>query len=100
MDSFLIEGGHPLRGTITPQGAKNEALEVISAVLLTSEEVRIQNVPDILDVNNLIKLLCDMGVKVKKKGMGEYLFRADNLNLDYLESDEFVKNALRSEVAY
>ena len=100
MDSFLIEGGHPLRGTITPQGAKNEALEVISAVLLTSEEVRIQNVPDILDVNNLIKLLCDMGVKVKKKGMGEYLFRADNLNLDYLESDEFVKkcSSLRGSV--
>ena len=100
MDSFLIEGGHPLRGTITPQGAKNEALEVISAVLLTSEEVRIQNVPDILDVNNLIKLLCDMGVKVKKKGMGDYLFRADNLNLDYLESDEFVKkcSSLRGSV--
>ena len=100
MDSFLIEGGHPLRGTITPQGAKNEALEVISAVLLTSEEVRIQNVPDILDVNNLIKLLCDMGVKVKKKGMGEYLFRADNLNLDYLESDEFFKkcSSLRGSV--
>lgn len=100
MDSFLIEGGHPLRGTITPQGAKNEALEVISAVLLTSEEVRIQNVPDILDVNNLIKLLCDMGVKVKKKAMGEYLFKADELNLDYLESDEFVKkcSSLRGSV--
>ena len=100
MDSFLIEGGHPLRGTITPQGAKNEALEVISAVLLTSEEVRIQNVPDILDVNNLIKLLSDMGVKVKKKAMGEYLFKADELNLDYLESDEFVKkcSSLRGSV--
>ena len=100
MDSFLIEGGHPLRGTITPQGAKNEALEVISAVLLTSDEVRIQNVPDILDVNNLIKLLCDMGVKVKKKAMGEYLFKADELNLDYLESDEFVKkcSSLRGSV--
>ena len=100
MDSFLIAGGHPLRGTITPQGAKNEALEVISAVLLTSEEVRIQNVPDILDVNNLIKLLSDMGVKVKKKAMGEYLFKADELNLDYLESDEFVKkcSSLRGSV--
>ena len=100
MDSFLIEGGHPLRGTITPQGAKNEALEVISAVLLTSEEVRIKNVPDILDVNNLIKLLSDMGVKVKKMGMGDYLFKADNLNLDYLESDEFVKkcSSLRGSV--
>lgn len=100
MDSFLIEGGHPLRGTITPQGAKNEALEVISAVLLTSEEVRIQNVPDILDVNNLINLLSDMGVKVKKKAMGEYLFKADELNLDYLESDEFVKkcSSLRGSV--
>ena len=100
MDSFLIESDHPLRGTITPQGAKNEALEVISAVLLTSEEVRIQNVPDILDVNNLIKLLSDMGVKVKKKAMGEYLFKADELNLDYLESDEFVKkcSSLRGSV--
>ena len=100
MDSFLIEGGHPLRGTLTPQGAKNEALKVTSAVRLTSEEVRIQSVPDILDVNNLIKLLSDMGVKVKKKAMGEYLFKADELNLDYLESDEFVKkcSSLRGSV--
>ena len=64
MESFVIEGGHPLKGSISPQGAKNEALEVISAVLLTSEEVRIKNIPDILDVNNLILLLQNMGVKV------------------------------------
>ena len=66
MQSFIIEGGHRLKGEIVPQGAKNEALEVICATLLTDESVRIKNVPDILDVNNLIKLLKDMGVKVKK----------------------------------
>ena len=72
MESFIIEGGHPLQGTITPQGAKNEALEVICATLLTSDPVRIKNIPDILDVNNLIKLLQDMGVKVQKNGHGDY----------------------------
>ena len=66
MDSFIIEGGHPLSGTITPQGAKNEALEVICASLLTSDEVRISNIPDILDVNNLIQLLVDIGVEVER----------------------------------
>ena len=66
MDSFIIEGGHRLTGSITPQGAKNEALEVICAAILTAEEVIIKNIPDILDVNNLIKLLCDIGVKVNK----------------------------------
>ena len=66
MESFIIEGGHPLEGTITPQGAKNEALQVISATLLTSDPVRITNIPDILDVNNLIRLLQDIGVKVTK----------------------------------
>ena len=66
MDSFIIEGGHRLTGSITPQGAKNEALEVICAAILTAEEVIIKNIPDILDVNNLIKLLCDIGVKVHK----------------------------------
>ena len=100
MEAFLIEGGHPLRGTITPQGAKNEALEVICATLLTDEEVVIKNIPDILDVNNLIKLLMDIGVKVRKIGVGEYSFKADELNLDYLSSDEFVQKcaALRGSV--
>ena len=77
MESFIIEGGHRLSGTITPQGAKNEALEVICATLLTTEEVIIYNVPDILDVNNLIKLLQDIGVKVKKRAPNEYSFQAD-----------------------
>ena len=111
MASFIIEGGHPLKGTITPQGAKNEALEVICATLLTEEEVTIHNIPDIRDVNNLIQLLRDVGVKVSRKEEGgarseeggtrneergarnenTYSFKADELKLDYLESDEFVK---------
>ena len=100
MEAFLIEGGHPLRGTIVPQGAKNEALEVICATLLTDEEVVIKNIPDILDVNNLIKLLMDIGVKVRKLGDGEYSFKADELRLNYLSSDEFVQKcaALRGSV--
>ena len=100
MEAFLIEGGHPLRGTIVPQGAKNEALQVICATLLTDEEVVIKNIPDILDVNNLIKLLMDIGVKVRKLGDGEYSFKADELRLDYLSSDEFVQKcaALRGSV--
>jgi UDP-N-acetylglucosamine 1-carboxyvinyltransferase len=129
MASFVIEGGHPLSGTITPQGAKNEALQVICATLLTSEPVTISNIPDIRDVNNLIQLLRDIGVKVvptpnpsrgegsldasipgKGKGNqsplplggagGGFTFQADELNLDYLESDEFVKKcaALRGSV--
>ncbi|MCQ2221760.1 MAG: UDP-N-acetylglucosamine 1-carboxyvinyltransferase, partial [Prevotella sp.] len=91
MEAFVIEGGHSLKGSITPQGAKNEALEVICATLLTDEEVVISNVPDILDVNNLIRLLQDIGVKVRKKDVGVYSFQSDDLNLDYLSSDEFVK---------
>lgn len=100
MESFIIEGGHRLSGTITPQGAKNEALEVICACLLTPEKVRIKNIPDILDVNNLIHLLADMGVKVKKHGHGDFSFLADELNLDYLASDEFVRkcSSLRGSV--
>ena len=74
MESFIIEGGHMLSGTITPQGAKNEALEVICATLLTNEEVRIKNIPDILDVNNLILLLKDIGVEVNRVGKNEYTF--------------------------
>ena len=100
MQSFIIEGGNRLRGEITPQGAKNEALQVICATLLTSEKVRITNIPDILDVNNLIKLLKDMGVKVRRNAKGDYSFQSNNLNLDYLQSDEFVKrcSSLRGSV--
>ena len=100
MESFIIEGGHPLSGTITPQGAKNEALEVICASLLTADEVRISNIPDILDVKNLILLLKDIGVKVEHISDNEYVFRADRLNLDYLESPEFVHkcSSLRGSV--
>lgn len=100
MESFVIEGGHPLKGSISPQGAKNEALEVISAVLLTSEEVRIKNIPDILDVNNLILLLQNMGVKVTRNSRNDYTFKADELDFSYLGSDEYVKkcSALRGSV--
>lgn len=90
MASFIIEGGHPLKGTITPQGAKNEALEVICASILTSEDVVIRNIPDIRDVNNLILLLEKIGVKVERLSRNDYRFRADELNLEYLESQEFV----------
>lgn len=100
MSAFIIEGGHPLSGTITPQGAKNEALEVICASLLTADEVRISNIPDILDVNNLILLLKDIGVKVERTAPGDYTFRADDLDLGYLESDGFVRKcaSLRGSV--
>jgi len=100
MQSFVIEGGHQLAGSITPQGAKNEALEVICATLLTSDPVRIKNVPDILDVNNLIHLLQDIGVKVTKNAAHDFTFQSDELDLDYLESAEFVKkcSALRGSV--
>jgi UDP-N-acetylglucosamine 1-carboxyvinyltransferase len=100
MASFIIEGGHLLSGTIVPQGAKNEALQVICATLLTDEEVSISNIPDILDVNNLIQLLRDIGVKVKRTGANDYVFRADEIDLNYLESDEFVRKcaALRGSV--
>ena len=100
MAAFIIEGGNRLKGTITPQGAKNEALEVICATLLTPEEVVIHNIPDILDVNNLILLLQDIGVKVRRLSANDYSFKADELNLEYMESDEFVKKcaALRGSV--
>ena len=97
MASFKIEGGHLLRGEIRPQGAKNEALQVICATLLTSEAVTIHNIPDIRDVNNLIELLKDIGVKVKptsnpsQRDERGFTFQADTLNMDFLESDEFVK---------
>ena len=93
MESFIIEGGHRLSGTIMPQGAKNEALQVICATLLTSEEVIIRNVPNILDVNNLIKLLKEIGMKVNRLAPNDYSFQAANVNLDFLESEEFVKKA-------
>lgn len=100
MESFIIEGGHPLSGTITPQGAKNEALEVICATLLTEEKVVMRNVPDILDVNNLILLLKDIGVSVERIGKNEYTFESKVINLDYLGSEEFVKkcSSLRGSV--
>ena len=89
MASFVIEGGHRLSGEIHPQGAKNEVLQIICATLLTAEEVTVNNIPDILDVNNLIQLLREMGVTVAKKGIDSYSFKAENVDLAYLESDEF-----------
>ena len=100
MASFVIEGGHKLHGEITPQGAKNEVLQVLCAVLLTPAEVVVHNIPDILDVNNLIQLLREMGVKVSKLGLDTYSFKADKVDLDYLQSDEFLKKcaSLRGSV--
>lgn len=95
MASFLIEGGHPLKGVIRPQGAKNEALQVLCATLLTSEPVRLKNVPDILDVNNQIRLLRDIGVKVERRGEGDYTFQADSVDLAFLRSDEFLSRCKR-----
>ena len=91
MTSFVIEGGHRLKGVIEPQGAKNEALEVIAATLLSAEPVRLTNIPDILDVNNLIRLIADMGVSVMKNGTGDYTFCADHVDLNYLHSEEFLQ---------
>lgn len=90
MATFIVEGGHKLSGEITPQGAKNEALQVISAVLLTAEEVVIDNIPEILDVVNLISLLEGMGVKVARLAKGRYSFRADRIRLDYIHTPEFI----------
>lgn len=89
MGTFKIEGGHQLKGEITPQGAKNEALQILCAVLLTGEKVTIHNIPDIVDVNKLIVLLGNLGVKIKKNGKGSYTFQADEVNLSYLESSQF-----------
>jgi UDP-N-acetylglucosamine 1-carboxyvinyltransferase len=89
MGTFKIEGGHQLKGSIQPQGAKNEALQILCAVLLTAEEIKIDNIPDIIDVNKLIALLKKLGVKVNKLGKGSYIFKADDINLKYLESAEF-----------
>ncbi|MFK8296660.1 UDP-N-acetylglucosamine 1-carboxyvinyltransferase [Capnocytophaga canimorsus] len=89
MGVFKIEGGHTLKGEITPQGAKNEALQILCAVLLTDQKVTIHNIPDILDVNKLIVLLGNLGVKIQKLGKGSYSFQADEVNLDYLRTDSF-----------
>ena len=89
MASFKIKGGEKLHGQITPQGAKNEALQILSAVLLTSEKVFVSNIPNIIDVNKLIEILVDLGVKVEKLGKGSYSFQADQINLDHLSSDDF-----------
>lgn len=91
MASFIIEGGHKLKGDIYPQGAKNEALQIISAVLLTSDTVVVRNVPDILDVNNLINLMIQMGVVVNRLGNHDWEFQASNIDMEYLGSDEFVQ---------
>lgn len=93
MASFIIQGGCRLSGEITPQGAKNEALQVICAVLLTPEEVIIENIPDILDVNNLIALLGEMGVETKRLGEDTWSFKAENVNIDYLQTPEFLKKS-------
>ena len=93
MASFLVEGGNCLSGEITPQGAKNEALQVISAVLLTDQTVHIQNIPDIRDVKSLIELLIDLGVEVEKTNINAFKFTARNVDLDYLEKDQFLTKA-------
>ena len=100
MESFKIEGGHRLSGSITPQGAKNEALQVLCAVILTDEKVTIHNIPNILDVNKLIGLLENLGVKIQKLGKGSYSFQADEINIDYLSTPEFAKQsqALRGSI--
>jgi UDP-N-acetylglucosamine 1-carboxyvinyltransferase len=91
MSSFIIKGGNRLSGEITPQGAKNEALQILCATLLTPETVTIHNIPDIRDVNKLIELLAEMGVEVKSTGPGSYTFKAENIDLEYLKSNEFRK---------
>jgi UDP-N-acetylglucosamine 1-carboxyvinyltransferase len=89
MASFEIHGGKPLKGELTPQGAKNEALQVLCAPLLTAEKVTISNIPDIIDVNKLIALMQAMGVKVEKVEKGTYIFQAKEINIDYLQSEDF-----------
>jgi len=89
MGTFKIEGGHKLKGAITPQGAKNETLQILNATLLTAEKVQINNIPNIIDVNKLIFILGELGVKIEKLGPNSYTFQADEINLDYLESQDF-----------
>lgn len=95
MAAFVIEGGHRLKGDIHPQGAKNEVLQILCATLLTPEKVTIHNVPDILDVNNLIQLLRDMGVKVSREGVNAYSFQADELDLEFASSEAFLKKCAK-----
>lgn len=95
MSAFLIEGGRPLKGEITPQGAKNEALQILCATLLTSEPIRISNLPDIADVNNQIRLLQDIGVRVTRHAQGDMTFQADNVDISYLQSEEFLERCSR-----
>lgn len=95
MSYFEVIGGKKLKGTIEPQGAKNEALQIISAVLLTSEKVTVKNIPDILDVNLLIELLELLNVKVNRVSRNECIFQADDVNVDYLASDDFRKKSTR-----
>lgn len=92
---FQIRGGKKLHGEITPQGAKNEALQILCAVLLTDEEVRVKNIPDIHDVNRLIEILGDFGVKITKNGPGDYTFKSDAINFDYIKSPEFKKDGAK-----
>ena len=89
MGTFVVEGGRPLSGTIEPQGAKNEALQILCAVLLTAEPVEITNVPDIVDINKLLQILEALGVRIQKKSDNHYVFQADQIDLDYLKSDDF-----------
>src|SRR5215510_1431788 len=95
MHSFEVKGGKKLSGTIIPQGAKNEALQIISAVLLTPEKVTITNIPDILDVNLLIELLQEMNVKVERPHRDTCIFQADDVNIDYLHSEDYKKKSGR-----
>lgn len=95
MSAFIIEGGRPLKGEITPQGAKNEALQILCATLLTSEPIRISNLPDIADVNNQIRLLQDIGVRVTRHAQGDMTFQADNVDISYLQSEEFLERCSR-----
>jgi UDP-N-acetylglucosamine 1-carboxyvinyltransferase len=89
MGTFKIEGGHKLKGTLTPQGAKNEALQILAAVLLSAEKITLRNIPEIRDILRMIELLKGLGVKVEKLGKGEYTFQSDNINLDYFHTEEF-----------
>lgn len=93
--SFRIQGGHKLKGEITPQGAKNEALQILCAVLLTKEKVTISNIPDIHDVNRLIEILGDFGVKIEKRSPGSYSFQSDDINFEYIHSEEFRKDGAK-----
>src|SRR5690625_3759613 len=93
MAVFQIKGGKRLNGEIVPQGAKNEVLQILCAVLLTTEKVRIKNIPDIQDVNRLIDILGDLGVKIQKNGKGDYTFKASNIRMDYLHTKDFKKDA-------